>query len=489
MYLLWLLLICLSGCVPIPPEDGEYRISATPSLEPSIEKGREQGVLDPGDFPSPEWWLMFEDPQLSWLIEKGLYQNPTLHEVMARVKKAYEEAKIERSALFPTVLFHAEANWQHLSKNSFFRAYAPNIPPNVTEYKIDLDFVYEFDFWGKWRNLYYASIGKARAECAEAAQAQLMISTAIAAVYFALQADFEALQLLREEQNAAATLVELRKRREKHAIDTIEETLFAEELLLTIDQWVLLSKLRIDLEIHLLRNLIGEGPNDGPPIEPVFFSGCMKVSIPEHLSSNLLAHRPDLMAEIWRIEAAAYEIGAAKADFYPNVNLCALAGLDSVFLNQLFQPGSYAAAATPALYLPIFTAGRLKANLQAKRAEWEKSIFRYNKILFDAVKEVADQIARLTTADQHLILQQALVDNRRRNLERADERLHKSLGNILEVIEAKLSVLQQQLREVEAHYECRLAAIYLIKALGGGYESPCPGLIPLRSEDGTCKQQ
>lgn len=474
-FLLFLCFVLAAGCVTIPTDEAACLLMPTPSVDLVTESLGMQG----GDFPSKNWWEMFSDPQLNHLVSVALLDSPTLQRVQARVQQAEEEAQIKRSFLFPTVGFDANVNWQWLSPTGFFRAFAPSIPRQVTEYELGFNLFYEFDFWGKNRNLYQAELGIAQAELAEQESAVLVLTTAVALTYYKLQAQLQQLELLTEEKKVFHQLVELTRLRQLGALDTTTDTLFSEQHLLMITQVVLTAQQNVALSKNQLQMLIGQGPEEGKKIEQIALIPVVSFALPRHLSSNLLVRRPDLMTHLWRVEAMAHRVGAAKADFYPNVNLTALAGLDSIFFRKLFNWENTAASIQPALYLPIFTAGRLKANLRAKEAEFHEAIYAYNETVLHAVQEVADQMVILQTADQTLQVEEKRVENKRQNYAIVELRYQNAVNTLLQLLEAKEEWVQERYKKVESQYQRIRATIELIKALGGGY---CSADQPLNLE-------
>jgi NodT family efflux transporter outer membrane factor (OMF) lipoprotein len=470
MIYVFFFLIFLSSCVSIPKKQAERALLATPSLNRTFEEGLTQGVIVEA-LPPCQWWRIFENPSLSYLIEKALWNNPTLQEAMAKVERARNEAIIKRSALFPTVELDAEVSRQYLPKYGFFRSIAPTIPPRVTDYSLGFDFTYEFDFWGKWRNLYRAALSHEHAMEAERVQAELLISTAIASVYFKLQADARQLDLLLQQKKIAESLVQYRKERFIHAIDNANEVLAAENTLHTIQQQVVWNQQMIEIDKHLLLNLVGEGPEQEEYIAQMGEDVIIRAPIPEYIALDLLAYRPDLMAQIWRVEAAAFEVGAAKADFYPNINLTTLVGCETVIFEKILTPGSFSLTLLPALHLPIFTAGRIKANLEAKRSVLMEAIMAYNQLLLDAARDVADSMSNLRAADQNLALQNKIVQNRQETQSLIQQRYTHALNDALTNLDANLEVLLQKRLEIDAQYKYNLATIQLMRALGGGYQA------------------
>jgi outer membrane protein TolC len=177
------------------------------------------------------------------------------------------------------------------------------------------------------------------------------------------------------------------------------------------------------------------------------------------------------MAMIWQVEAAAHRVGAAKADFYPSIDLIAFAGLDTIFFRKLFRWESRSAYIIPGLHLPIFTAGRIRANVRARQAEFEELIYSYNELVLRAAQEVADQIVVLKAADLELQDQIALVENQSQTLCLTSLKVDHALSNCLDYLRAKELLLQEQLALNQKSYARTAASIALIRALGGGYGS------------------
>lgn len=476
---IFILLSLMSSCLKIPTDEAECELYSTPDLHKTTEDALSTNRFERGDFPNSCWWEMFQDEQLSRLICLALNDNPTMIVAEARVKAALEEVVIKKSRLFPTIGLNASVNTEHLGKNSFFRAFTPQFPANITEYIIDLDFSYEFDFWGKNRNFYRASLGLAKAEIAERAGVELSLSTAVASTYFKWQTQMRQLSILQEERKVITQLFDLSRQRQENAIDNEQDVIFAQETQLVIDRNILLQEEKIALTKHLLNTLLGQGPDAQEELDKICFNDLFPFPLPSEISCDFLARRPDLMAQIWRVEAAAHLVGAAKADFYPNVDLTAFAGLDSVFFNKLFSMGSWTTSVKPALHLPIFTAGRIRANLRARHAEFTQSIYIYNDMLLRAVKEVADKIVSLKYAHQDYEVQKQIVENKMQNQKLSSLRYENALNNLMEVLNAHEEVLREKFLQMKYEYDRYKATIQLIRALGGGY---CNSDIPFAGD-------
>lgn len=182
-----------------------------------------------------------------------------------------------------------------------------------------------------------------------------------------------------------------------------------------------------------------------------------------------IARRPDLMAQIWRAKALAYETGAAMAEYYPNVNLIGLIGLESTTWRKLLDSSSGTAALRPAIHLPLFTAGAIKANIQAKKAEFEAAIYAYNNLLLHSTQEILDVLTFAEDIYEQKTEQIAIVDYAQRRYNLVHLRQKMGLDNQFDSYEQREDLLQKKLINVTLLYNQYLASIKLTKALGGGY--------------------
>ena len=207
-----------------------------------------------------------------------------------------------------------------------------------------LNFSYEFDFWGKYRMLFDAALGRTVAMAAEKMQAELILTTSIAYVYSELQMLLRKRELLARIEENQSAVERIRGRRQRYALDGATESLTSRTNQLDAAAPLVEIESEIEIHTHQLKALTGLGQDVELEI-PYRAKAALRVSIPECLSLDLMARRPDLVAQKWRMEAAAKEIGAAKTDFYPNINLTALVGIETIFTSKLFISKSYSANA------------------------------------------------------------------------------------------------------------------------------------------------
>ncbi|HET7197039.1 MAG TPA: TolC family protein, partial [Burkholderiales bacterium] len=194
------------------------------------------------------------------------------------------------------------------------------------------------------------------------------------------------------------------------------------------------------------------------------------VALPSRVPADLLGRRPDIVASRWRAEAASRDIAAAKAGFYPDVNLTALVGVQSVTLSRLLQSGSAIPSAGAALRLPILDGGRLRGALAGRDAEYDAAVEQYNQALSDALREVVDQLASLRSVQAQRGEADAALASAEEAYSLAVTRYRAGIGSLLQVVSVETQVLEQRALRAELHARELSASISLIRALGGGFE-------------------
>jgi outer membrane protein TolC len=175
-----------------------------------------------------------------------------------------------------------------------------------------------------------------------------------------------------------------------------------------------------------------------------------------------------------QVEAATYGVKAAEADFYPNVNLTAFAGFQSLGLSQLFNAGDRVAGAGPALSLPVFNRDALRGALYTRQAQVDMSVAQYNQTLLDAVREVADVVANWRALERETREQQSALDDAQRSYDLTTERYRAGLDNYLSVLSSQNQLILTQGLRAELAARRLTFSVDLVRALGGGYAAAAP---------------
>jgi NodT family efflux transporter outer membrane factor (OMF) lipoprotein len=231
---------------------------------------------------------------------------------------------------------------------------------------------------------------------------------------------------------------------------------------------------QIDLARTALAALLGQGPDRGLDIARPTVLQAPTPAVPQVLPSELLGHRPDVVAARWRVEAASRGIDASKASFKPSINLSAIVGLASGGLSDLFSSDALLGLGGPAISLPIFDGGRLRGHLDASDADYDLAVANYNQSLVGALHEVTDALQTARSLDQQIETTQRALAAAKSAWDLAQTRYRAGLGTQLDVLAAQRPLLQldQQIAALQAQ---RLnAGIDLDRALGGGliFEQP-----------------
>jgi outer membrane protein TolC len=193
------------------------------------------------------------------------------------------------------------------------------------------------------------------------------------------------------------------------------------------------------------------------------------MAIPSDISLDLLARRPDLMAQINRLNALAFEVGAAKAEFLPNINLSGLAGFQSSSWSKLFEWISKTVSVIPGLSLPVFTAGAIGANVDVKKARFNEAVYEYNDLILKSLSQVTDLLAMGSAVLGEKEKQEQIVANAEKRYQLARQRQKSGIDSALVSYKYLEAVIEKKLADVQLSYQQYVVNIGLVKALGGGY--------------------
>ena len=465
-FALTLLFIFLFGCATIRDKDLKAKLSPPVTVEEAVA----DTYFTEGEWPSEDWWMVFDDPYLTWVVKGVLDANPTLHAAEMRAKAALNEAFQVRSSLFPQVNADAGFNWQHLSKDNLYRIPPSFLPAVIYQLTLAVDLTYEFDLWGKNRKRYAAALGQVRTDIAETAMVKLHLSVTTAQTYFRLQTGLEKRAVLCELKCAHKKLYDLEQARFDSGLDDLRRSKQRAAQIKRVDEEIASNEEQIALAKHYLGTLMGTGPTEELNELRPKSSYDDRFPLPEHLSMDLLARRPDIVARVWQVEKMAYMIGVAKTLFYPDLNLRLMGGLESLSWRKFFDHESLAGSFNPAIHLPIFVGGRLRANLDARVADFEQAVYEYNHTLLHAAQDVSDRITELTASAKRLEDQLSIEDDLEMVYDLDYIRYRSGLDNRLSLLDSEVELLQARLKKVDYSGDRLKSVANLIKSLGGGYE-------------------
>ncbi len=435
--------------------------------EPTVKLSSLGAIPTAVPWPRDDWWQRYGDAQLDALVNEGLAANPTLAAARARIMRADAAAGVARAALLPQAGANGAVTYQRYSENYI-------IPPPLggswqTDARATIDFSFEFDFWNKHGAALNAALSQSQAAAADAEAARLALTTGIARAYFNLQRLFAQRDVSRAAIKQREEIVRITSERFAAGLDTKVEVRQADAALATVRTELAQYDDAIGVSRNQLAALVGAGPARGDSIIAAAVAGMPDGTLPAAIPLDLLGRRPEIVASRWRVEASQQDIAVARAQFYPNVNIAAFAGLSSLGLSSFVLSSSSIFGVGPAIHLPIFEGGRLNANLHGREAESNLAVANYNEVVLGAVRELADAISSIRGLD-HVTTEQA------RARSATDEayniaviRYRAGLGNYLTVLTAQTQQLTQERLNVDLRARAFELDVNLARALGGGY--------------------
>ncbi len=413
-----------------------------------------------------QWWKALGDAQLDALVDKALQGSPSMATSRARLEQAIALSQVREAANGPQATLGVDATRQRYSANGLVPA--PIAGNTYNSGTVQASLSWSPDFFGQHAAELQAALGQARAAQADAAAAANALAAQVGRSYVALarlvaQRDVAVRALEQREEQRKLT-----QERTAAGLDSQVELTQAQAAVPDARTQIEALDEQITLARRQLAVLTGQAPDALPGLTPQL-NALQPAAVPDMLGADLLGRRPDVVAARWRVEAATQGVNSARSEFYPNINIGAFIGLNSLGLDKLFNSSSRQMGVTPALRLPLFDGGRLRAQLGGRQAELDAAIAQYNGAVLDAVKEAGDAMASV----QSLTRQQTLQDDAAASAEKAyrfaQERYRAGLGNYLVVLSTESQVLAQRRLAVDLRARQLDTRLVLMKALGGGW--------------------
>lgn len=443
---------------------------ATPGPErpaPAPRMGEALG-LTPAGTPAPDarWWQALGDPALDALVARALDGHPSLALARARVERARAQAAAVQAAAGPQAVLAADLTRQRFSEHGL-------VPPAVaggtrTSANLQATLGWSPDLFGRHAAELAAAAGQARAAQAEAALAATGLAGQVARGHVAL-AHRLALRALTDRQLAQReALFALTRQRVEAGLDNAQALRAAEAAVPEL----LAQRAALDEQVALLRRqlalLTGQPPEALADLSPRL-DALQPPPLPAAPGLDLLGRRPDIVAARWRIEAAGQDLASARAQFYPDIHLNAFVGLNALGLNHLIDLGSRQVGVSPALRLPLFDGGRLRAQQGARQADLAAAVALYDGVLLDAVREAADALGQAQALERQIGEQARALTAAEAVHQLAGQRRAAGLSGEIPVLQAETGWLAQRREALDLQARRLDARIALLQALGGGW--------------------
>lgn len=414
------------------------------------------------DTAAPAWDRFFTDPSLLRLIATALANNRDLRQSALTVESYQAQYRIQRAALLPSV-----SASPYVSRQRTFSS-GQDVDIEVAAVTVGIT-AYELDLFGRVRNLKDDTLEQYLAMAETHRSARTSLVAEVARAYLTLLADRDLLSIteatLRNEEESYA-MVEARM---KEGIASQIELTQARTALESAKASLAQYRRQVEQDRNNLALLAGTGEElhlDGDGLENL----RPMAELPSQLPSTVLLQRPDIIAAEHGLKAANASIGAARAAFFPTISLTANAGYLSADLGNMFSDGSQTWLFSPNITVPIFTAGRLRAQLDVAELRQEKSVAAYEQAIQSAFREVADAlVARQTYGDQ-LQARESGLRASQEYYDLARQRYQEGLDSYLTMLDAQRSLYAARQAYVATRLAMLANQVNLYKALGGGWQ-------------------
>lgn len=431
-------------------------------------------------WPAAEWWRELADPQLDGLMTRALQQNPSLALAQARLAQAQAAAGVTQAATAVQVNADVSLTRGRQSENYMIPKPPLGVGGEVVSIgQAGINFGFELDLWGRQAALIRAAQDQIAAAQFEREAARLALTINIARLYGQLAHQYERQELAQALLQRRQMLNELLRQRVAAGLETQIEHRQAETGIAALQLELLQLQTAMRITCVQLLALSGQVPSMEQDPQTAFQKPQLQTpswNVPLNLPLDLLARRPELAAQRMRLAAADEWLTAAATEFYPNLNLSALLGYQAIGLNRLFEAGSASNHFGPALHLPIYGGGRLKANYAAREAEYTQAVAQYNQTLLNAVQDSVEQLTRAAAYAREESTVNAGFQAASEAYRMARLRHREGLMSKIGLLNLELQMLIQQgaLADLKARrFDLQMT---LVRALGGGFVTPTQAL-------------
>jgi multidrug efflux system outer membrane protein len=416
------------------------------------------------------WWQAFNDETLNRLETQAQDANQNLKAAVARLAQARALQRQTRSGLFPEVTANFGPTRQRASPAS--QGFADDGPAtSTTLWRAQAGVSYEADLFGRVSSTVDAATADAQQSEALLRSVQLALQADVATNYFMVrELDAERQIYVRTLALRQQTLDLVERRYKEGDISELDVVRARSELASAQSEALGIDRRRAEAE-HALAVLLGKAPSDfALPAQPLT---RIAIQVPAGLPSSLLERRPDIAAAERGMAAANDRIGAARAAFFPQLDITGYLGYESSQLGNLFQWSSRTFLLGPLtgamLSLPVFDAGRRQAGVDRARAVYEEDVANYRQTVLGAFREVEDNLANLRILAEQTQAQDRAVQASSRAAQLSHTQYNEGSISYLDVIDSDRTVLTQQRVSVQLDGERARSTVNLIRAIGGGW--------------------
>jgi NodT family efflux transporter outer membrane factor (OMF) lipoprotein len=459
----WLAALCIvassTGCVltqDIPD----------PALD--IPQGYKYGQATDPDGPPPlDWWRGFRSPELTTLMEEAQRVNLDIAAAVARFVQADAQARIAGAALLPSVSGNGQETYSRTSGSS--ASGLTNGGREVVNYSASLSASYQLDFWGQNRDALQAAEETAIGNRFDRDVVALTTLTSVANAYFQVLASQDRIRTAEQNIASASGVLDAIRQRLKAGTGTDLDVAQQESVLANQRAAVPPLRQTLDQNINALALLVSR-PRESVHVTGGSMNQIATPRVTPGLPSELLTQRPDIRRQEAQLASATANVGSARAQFFPNIQLTGQGGYQSSALVSLFQPHAAFFSMVGGLTQPIFDGGKIFGNFEYTRARQDELLQTYRKTVVSAFTDVDNALYSIKQTTEKLRLQREVVSASRRAFQLSEQQLRAGTADIVTVLNTQLTLFQAEDVLWQAQLARLLAFVSLYQALGGGWE-------------------
>jgi multidrug efflux system outer membrane protein len=416
-----------------------------------------------------KWFEVFKDQELQRLIRTALAENYNLRDAVARVDAARFNLRSTKANTRPAITAGTGVSTSRTSASGSVPLLS-GFDQNRTFGSVSLDLLsYEADVWGRLRSTTDAAqAGLLASEENRKVVVTTLVSDVAGAYFNLLDLDSE-LDIARRTLKARQDSLHLIQTRQAHGLATLLEVRQGEQLVYSAERTIPRIEEAIEQRENQISLLLGHSPGEiarGDPLEMQEQPPCVPVGLP----SELLERRPDIrLAEQGLVQANAM-IGVAKAAYFPRISLTGLLGFQSSQLSSLFTGATGIWQFVPQVSQPIFTGGRLRANVDMANAQQQLALIEYERVIQTSFREVSDSLIQYQKVRETRGKQESLVETLEDRSRLSYMRYNGGVDTLLSALDADRDLFDAELGLVQIKRDELLSMVQLYRALGGGWQ-------------------
>jgi outer membrane protein, multidrug efflux system len=455
---------CLAGCA-VGPKYQRANVQSPPAWK---TEGPWREAAPKDAIPKGAWWEVFRDDELNRYEQQLLAANQSLIAARERLNEARSLARVASAGLFPVANVDPGGSRTRYSGNRPENT-EPGVALTQSAYQIPFAVNYEVDLFGRARKTLQAANASLQGTAADLQNVQLVLTAELAADYFnvrELDAEYAVVQESVDiEQKGLVLVTHRHEGGVASGLDLAQQQTLLDS---TITQLSLLLQQRAQFE-HAIAMLTGTpAPAFSVPVAPL---NTTPPPVPLGMPSDLLERRPDVATAERNMAQENALVGVAKTSFYPQFTISGNGGFQSISIGSLVSAPSTFWSLGGDLLQPIFNGGRKRANYAAAKSAYDESVANYRESVLTAFQQVEDGLSGLNTLSQAATSQSTAVSDARRALDIANDRYVGGLTTFLDVITAQTVLLNNQRLSAQLLGQQMVTSVYLVKALGGGWDA------------------